>query len=124
MSRLSPSRPFSGLGPSSIIPCGSKSLPVTFRTPENYHTKSDIFGIVEVNLPFNAIISRPAPYLFMAIAHYRYLVLKMPMPNGIIKNCGDRSNNVSTLEKLQAPAAAHEAAADQGVPNQAPSSSR
>jgi hypothetical protein len=29
------------------------------------------FEEAEVNLPFNAIIGRPALYRFMAIAHYR-----------------------------------------------------
>jgi hypothetical protein len=28
--------------------------------PENYHTESIIIDVVEVNLPFNAIIGRPA----------------------------------------------------------------
>jgi hypothetical protein len=40
MSRLTPSRPFSGVGPDSIIPRGSISLPVTFGTAENYRTES------------------------------------------------------------------------------------
>jgi hypothetical protein len=47
----------------------------------------------------------------------------MPSPIGIIKIHGDCSANVSALEKLQALAVAHRAAAGQGVPNQAPSSS-
>jgi hypothetical protein len=100
MSRLSPSRPFLGVGPSSIIPRSSISLPVTFRTPKNYRTESAVFGVVEVNLPFNTIIGRSALYQFMAVSHYRYLVLKMSSPNGIIKIHGDRSVSVSTLEKL------------------------
>jgi hypothetical protein len=70
MSRLSPSHPFLGVGSGSIITCGSISLPVTFRTPENYRTESIIFDVAEVNLPFNAIIGRPVLYQFMAIAHY------------------------------------------------------
>jgi hypothetical protein len=59
----------------------------------------------------------------MAIAHYGYLVLKMPSPNGIIKIRGDRTTGACVLEKLQALAAAQEAAADYGEPDQAPSSS-
>jgi hypothetical protein len=97
MSRLSPSHPFSGVGTGSIILLSSISLPVTFGTPKNYHTESDVFDITEVNLPFNAIIGRPALYQFMAVAHYGYLILKMSSPNGIIKNRGDRSIGVSTL---------------------------
>jgi hypothetical protein len=51
---------------------------------------------------------------FVVVAHYGYLVLKMSSPNGVIKARGDRSIDVSTLEKLQALAAAHEAAAGHG----------
>jgi hypothetical protein len=58
----------------------------------------------------------------MVIVHYGYLVLKMPSPNCIIKVCGDRSIDVSTLEKLQALAVAQEAAASHGVQEQAPPS--
>jgi hypothetical protein len=85
MSRLSPSQPFFGVGPGSIIPRGSISLPIMFETPENYRTESIIFNVVKVNLSFNAIIGRPALYQFMAISHYGYLDLKMLSPNGIIK---------------------------------------
>jgi hypothetical protein len=124
MSRLSPSCLFLGVGPGSIILRGSISLPVTFRTHENYRTESVIFDIMEVKLPFNAIIGRPALYQFMVVIHYGYLVLKMPSPNGIIKIRVDRSAGVFTLEKLQALAMDHEAAVGQGEPDQAPSCSR
>jgi hypothetical protein len=77
-SRLGPSRPFSGVGPQLVYPLGSITLPVTFGTEENFRTENVMFDVAEVNLPFNAIIGRPALYRFMAIAHYRYLVLKMP----------------------------------------------
>jgi hypothetical protein len=124
MSRLSPSCPFLGVGSCFIIPRGSTSLSVTFKMPENYRTESVVCDITEVNLPFNAIIGRPALYQFMVIAHYGYLVLKRSLPNGIIKIYGDRSVGVSTLEKLQVLAVAHKAIAGQGAPDQAPSSSR
>jgi hypothetical protein len=35
----------------------------------------------------------------MAIAHYWYLVLKMPSPNDVLKIRGDRNAGVSALEK-------------------------
>jgi hypothetical protein len=41
-----------------------------FGAPENYRTKSVIFDVAEVNLPFNAIIDKLALYQFMAITHY------------------------------------------------------
>jgi hypothetical protein len=106
MSKLTPSRPFSGVGPSSIILRDSISLPVTFGTPENYRTENVVFDTAEVNHPFNAIIARSALYQFMAIAHYGYLVLKMSLPNDIIKICVDRSIDIFTLEKPQALATA------------------
>jgi hypothetical protein len=96
---------------------------VTFGTPENYRMESAIFDIAEVNLPFNAILNRLALYQFMTIAHYGYLVLKMPPPNGVIKVRGDCSTDVSTLEKLQALAMTQEAVAGYGGQDQAPSSS-
>jgi hypothetical protein len=102
MSRLSPSRPFLGVGPGSIILRGSISLSVTFRMPKNYRTESILFDVTEVNLPFNAIIGRPTLYQFVVIAHYGYLILKMSLPNSIIKIRGDRIASVFALEKLQA----------------------
>ena len=59
-------------------PQGNITLLVTFGTEENFCTENILFDVVDVNLPFNAIIGRPALYRFMAIAHYGYLVLKMP----------------------------------------------
>jgi hypothetical protein len=102
------------VGPGSIISCGSVSLLVTFETLENYRTESVLFHIVEVNLPFNAIIGKTALYQFMAVTHYGYLVLKMPSPNGIIKIHVDCSVGISALEKLQALVVTHEVATGQG----------
>jgi hypothetical protein len=50
----------------------------------------------------------------MAVAHYGYLVLKMPSLNGVIKIRGDRDAGACALEKLQALAAAREAAVEPG----------
>jgi hypothetical protein len=94
----------------SVTPRGCIFLPVTFGTTENFHTKSVLFDVAEVSLPFNAILGRPALYQFMVVAHYRYLVLKMPSPKGVLKIQGDRDVGVSALEKLQALAVARKAA--------------
>jgi hypothetical protein len=102
MSKLQLSRPFSGVGLVLVIPRNCISLPVTFRTPKNFRTESVLFDVMEVSLPFNAILSRPALYQFMAVAHYGYLVLKMPSPNSILKIHGDCDVGVFALEKLQA----------------------
>jgi hypothetical protein len=87
---------------------------MTFEMPENYRTKSVLFDVAEVNLPFNAILGRSALYQFMAITHYGYLVLKVPALDDIIKIRRDHTTGVSALEKLQALVAAHEAAAGPG----------
>jgi hypothetical protein len=101
-SHLGPSRPFSRVGPQLVYPLGSIALPVTFGTEENFRTKNVVFDVAEVNLPFNAIIGRPALYQFMAIAHYGYLVLKMPSLTGVLTVQGDRAAALAAIEKLHA----------------------
>jgi hypothetical protein len=123
MEKLQPSCPFSRVGPVSVTSRGCISLPVTFRTAENFHTESVLFKVAEVGLPFNSILGRPALYQFMAVAHYGYLVLKMPSPNGILKIQGDRDARACALEKLQALAEAREAAKEPGGQDPAPPSS-
>jgi hypothetical protein len=101
-SRLGPSRPFSRVGPQPVYPLGSIALPVTFGTEENLCTENLQFDIVEVNLPFNGIIGRPALYRFMAIAHYGYLVLKMSSPAGVLTVRDDRPAALAAIKKLHA----------------------
>jgi hypothetical protein len=101
-SRLGPSRPFSGVGAQPVYPLGSITLPVTFGTEENFRIENIQFDVAEVNLLFNAIIGRPTLYRFMAIAHYGYLVLKMPSPAGVLTVQGDRAAALAAVEKLHA----------------------
>jgi hypothetical protein len=84
---------------------GAISLPITFRMELNFRTENVQFNVAEVNLPFNIIIGRPALYWFMAIAHYGYLVLKMPFPAGVLTVQGDRTADVAAVEKLHTLAA-------------------
>jgi hypothetical protein len=88
-----------------VYPLGSIALPVTFGTEENFRTENVVFDVVEVNLPFNAIIGRPSLYRFMAIAHYGYLVLKMPSSAGVLTVQGDHAAALAAVEKLHAVAA-------------------
>jgi hypothetical protein len=118
-SKLAPSCPFSGVGPNPVYPVGTISLPVTFRTEVNFRTENVQFEVAEVNLPFNAIIGRSALYRFMAVAHYRYLVLKMPSPAGVLTV---RTATMAAVEKLHARAARLAPAA--GAEGSDPSSSR
>jgi hypothetical protein len=88
-----------------VYPLGSITLPVTFGTEEKFRTENVVFDVTEVNLPFNAIIGRPALYRLMAIDHYGYLVLKMPSPTGVLTVWGDRAAALAAVEKLHALAA-------------------
>jgi hypothetical protein len=85
-----------------VYPLGSIALPVTFGTEENFRIENVQFDVAEVNLPFNAIIGRLALYRFMAIAHYGYLVLKMPSPAGVLTVRGDRAAALAAMENLHA----------------------
>ena len=107
LSKLTPSRPFGEVGQDVVIPYGSISLPVTFGTVENYRTEAVVFDIADFGLPFNAIIGRPALYRYMAVAHYGYLVLKIPAPNGVITLHTDHAAVAAAVEKLQALATTH-----------------
>jgi hypothetical protein len=124
MGKLQRSHPFSGVGLVSVMLRGCISVPVTFGTAENFPMESVLFDVAEVSLPFNVILGRPALYQFMTVAHYGYLVLKMPSPNGVLKIRGDCDTGACSLEKLQALAAAHDAAEEPGGQDPAPSSSR
>jgi hypothetical protein len=88
-----------------VYPLGSITLLVTFGTEENFCTENVQFDVAEVNLPFNAIIGRPALYRFMAIAHYGYLVLKMSSLVGVLIVRGDHAAALVAVEKLHTLAA-------------------
>jgi hypothetical protein len=124
MGKLQPSHTFSRVGPVSVMPRGCISLPVTFGTAENFRTESILFDVAEVSLPFNVILGRPALYRFMAVAHYEYLILKMPTPDGVLRIRGDRDAGACALEKLQALATAREAVAEPQDQSTTPPGSR
>jgi hypothetical protein len=115
MGKLHPSHPFSGVGSVSVMPRDCICLPVTFGTAESFCTESVLFDVAEVSLPFNAILGRPALYQFMAVAHYGYLVLKMPSSNDVLRIRGDRDVGACALQKLRALAVAREAAGEPGA---------
>jgi hypothetical protein len=121
-SKLAPSRPLSGVGPNPIYPVGTISLPVMFGTEVNFRTENVQFEVAEVNLALNAIIGRPSLHWFMAVAHYGYLVLKMPSPAGVLTMQSDRTAAMVVVEKLHALAAG--LAPTAGAEGSDPSSSR
>ena len=70
-------------------PLGHITLPVTFGDKGNYHSEYVRFEVASINSSYNAILSRPALAMFMAVPHHSYLVLKMTAPNGILSINGD-----------------------------------
>jgi hypothetical protein len=67
------------------IPLSSVVSPVTFgETRENYRTEYIKFDVVNFETSYHAILDRPSIAKFMAVPHYTYLVLKMPIPAGVL----------------------------------------
>ena len=50
----------------------------------NYNIEHINFYVSDFNTAYHAILGRPALAKFMAVPHYTYLVLKMPLPIGVL----------------------------------------
>ena len=81
---LRPSMPFYSIFPGASIPVGQVDLAVTFGSPNNIRTKMVTFDVPHFEIPYNAILGRPSLAKFMVSAHYAYMVIKMPGPQGPI----------------------------------------
>src|SRR5579859_7454941 len=72
--------PFYGIMPgTAAMPLGQLTLPVTFGSETNYRTEYIKFEVADFDTSYHAILGRPALAKFMAVPHYVYLVLKMPL---------------------------------------------
>lgn len=84
------STPFYSIVPGkAAMPLGQIILPVTFGTAERYHTKLIKFEVADFKSFYHAILGRPALTKYMAIPHYSYLLLKMPMTRCVLSLRGD-----------------------------------
>jgi hypothetical protein len=85
-SLLCPSQvPFHGIVPGIAATTISQiSLPVTFRTRENFRIENIKFEVANFETAYKALLGRPALTKFTAIPHYTYLLLKMSGPRGVI----------------------------------------
>ena len=81
---------FQGVNPGRSQPKGKVTLPVTFGGELNYRTERIVFDVVEIPLPYNRILGRPALAKFMAASHYAYNMLKMLGPMNIITVPSDK----------------------------------
>ena len=76
--KLTPSAPFCGVTDRKTLPLGQIELPVTFGGRDNFRTENITFDVVHFDLPYNAILGRPALAKFMAVIHYACNTLKLP----------------------------------------------
>ena len=65
-------------------PLGEITLLVQFGTASNYRVEHINFYVVDFNTAYHAILGWPALAKFMAVSRYVYLVLKMPLPIGVL----------------------------------------
>ncbi|XP_066167006.1 uncharacterized protein [Oryza sativa Japonica Group] len=87
--KLQPSLPIIGITPGHTWPLGHVELPVTFGDSTNFRTERIDFDVTDLNLPYNAVLGRPALVKFMVATHYAYLQMKMPGLAGPITVLGD-----------------------------------
>jgi hypothetical protein len=73
----------------AAYPIGRVCLPVTFGTDENFRTEYLTFEVADFRSSYHDIFKRPMLAKFMAIPHQTYLIMKMPVPNGILSVLGD-----------------------------------
>jgi hypothetical protein len=82
--------PFHGIVPGAVAtPIGQIHLPITFRTWENFRSKTIQFELAEFEIVYNAFLGWLALTKFIVIPHYAYLVLKMPGPLGVFSIRGE-----------------------------------
>ncbi|XP_052169181.1 uncharacterized protein LOC127785854 [Oryza glaberrima] len=111
--KLQPSLPIIGVTPGHTWPLGHVELPITFGDSTNFRTERIDCDVADLNLPYNAVLGRPALVKFMAATHYAYLQMKMPGPAGPITVFGDvkvalacaeqRADNLAVTTEPQAP---------------------
>jgi hypothetical protein len=113
--KLQPSLPIIGVTPGHTWPLGHVELPVTFGDSTNFRTERIDFDVADLNLPYNAVLGRPALVKFMVATHYAYLQMKMSGPAGPITIFGDvkvalacaeqRADNLAVATEPQVPEA-------------------
>ncbi|XP_066311034.1 uncharacterized protein [Miscanthus floridulus] len=78
---------------------GQITLPVQFGTADQFRTEYVNFFMADFDTAYHAILSRPSLAKFMAVPHYVYLVLKIPMEQGALT----LRANVSTAKEKDSP---------------------
>jgi hypothetical protein len=82
--------PFYGVVPDkAAYPIGRVCQLVTFGTEENFRTEYLTLEVADFRSSYHAIFGRPILAKFMARLHHTYLIMKMPVPNGILSVLGN-----------------------------------
>jgi hypothetical protein len=76
--------PLCGFGGRQIVALGKITMPITFGYVHNTRIEQVVFDIVNMEYPYNAIISRGTLNAFEAILHPTYLCMKIPSEQGPI----------------------------------------
>ena len=84
---------------------------VTFGGELNYRTEKIVFDVVELPLPYNGILGRPALAKFMAASHYAYNTFKMPGLLRVITIPSDEKDAIICVDRMYRDAVAAEDAA-------------
>ena len=72
---------FHGIVPGlSCSPIGKILMDVLFGDKDHFRRESVWFEVVDLESPYHALVGRPALAKFMAVPHYAYLKMKIPVP--------------------------------------------
>jgi hypothetical protein len=82
------SKPLYGFDEKKIEPVRAITLPVSFGTPKNPHTKYITFDVVDMPYPYNIIFRSGLLNTFKAALHSAYLCLKVPVTFDVISIFG------------------------------------
>jgi hypothetical protein len=86
------SKPLYGFIGKKLEPIGSISLPVSFGSLSNTHTKYITFDVVNMSYPYNAIFRRGLLNTFEVALHSLYLCMNVPVTLGVISIHGSQKD--------------------------------
>jgi hypothetical protein len=92
------SKPLSGFGRKRSEPVRDITLPVSFCTPKNPHTKYITFDVLDMPYPYNAIFARGLLNTFEDALHLAYLCIKVPATFRVI-SIFDSQQEARNIEK-------------------------
>ncbi|XP_020159430.1 uncharacterized protein [Aegilops tauschii subsp. strangulata] len=92
---------FHGIVPGlSCSPIGWIRLDVLFGTSDHFWCEPIWFEVVDLSIPYHALLGRPALAMFMAVPHYAYLKMKMSGPKGLITIAGDYKKSLECARAI------------------------